>query len=126
VDLDKTFQVRSLCLYPYRGAESIYRLVYYEVLLTNPQYEWKSIDDVTRAEIKSGAVKGGSDRYDEDTLYICVRRWRTVRTLENIPTKPYATSPGAARSIFTRLTLKFCSGKRATTLSTNGSTRTNH
>ena len=79
--------MRSLCLYPYRGAESTYRLGYYEVLLTNAQYEWKSIDDVGRAEIKSGAVKGGSDRYGEDTLYICVRRWRTVRTLENIPTK---------------------------------------
>lgn len=64
----------NLCLYPYAGAESTFRYGYYEVLLTNAQYEWKSADDVTRAEIKSGAVKGGTDKDGADTLYICRKK----------------------------------------------------
>ena len=64
----------NLCLYPYAGAEGTYRYGYYQVLLTNAQYTWKSADNVTRAEIKSGAVKGGSDRDGADTLYICRKK----------------------------------------------------
>lgn len=65
---------KNLCLYPYGGAEGTYRYGYYEVLLTNAQYEWKSIDDVSRAEIKSDAVKGGTDKDGADTLYICRKK----------------------------------------------------
>jgi hypothetical protein len=65
---------KDLCLYPYGGGESTFRLGYYEVLLTNTQYEWKSADDVSRAEIRSGAVKGGSDKDGADTLYICRKK----------------------------------------------------
>ena len=65
---------KDLCLYPYAGAENTFRLGYYEVLLTNAHYEWKATDDVSRAEIKSGAVKGGSDKDGADTLYICRKK----------------------------------------------------
>lgn len=65
---------QNLCLYPYAGAEGTFRYGYYEVLLTNAQYEWKSADDVSRAEIKSGAVKGGTDKDGADTLYICRKK----------------------------------------------------
>ncbi len=65
---------KDLCLYPYAGGESTFRLGYYEVLLTNAQYEWKAMDDVSRTEIKSGAVKGGSDKDGADTLYICRKK----------------------------------------------------
>lgn len=65
---------QNLCLYPYAGAEGTFRYGYYEVLLTNAQYEWKSADDVSRAEIKGGAVKGGTDKDGADTLYICRKK----------------------------------------------------
>ena len=65
---------KGLCLYPYAGAEGTYRLGYYEVLLTNAQYQWKKMDDVSRADIKAGAIKGGSDRDGADTLYICRKK----------------------------------------------------
>src|SRR5689334_18037114 len=42
----------NLCLYPYAGAEGTFRFGYYQVLLTNAQFTWKSADNVTRAEIK--------------------------------------------------------------------------
>jgi hypothetical protein len=62
------------CLYPYGGAEGIFRLGYYQVLLTNAQYQWKAMDDISRAEIKSGAVKGGSDKDGTDILYLCRKK----------------------------------------------------
>jgi Protein of unknown function (DUF3421). len=65
---------KGLCLYPYAGAEGTFRFGYYEVLLTNAQYEWKAMEDVSRSEIKSGAVKGGSDKDGADTLYICRKK----------------------------------------------------
>ncbi|HEY0765852.1 MAG TPA: DM9 repeat-containing protein [Pyrinomonadaceae bacterium] len=65
---------KDLCLYPYGGGESTFRLGYYQVLLTNAQYQWKSTDDVSRADIRSSAIKGGSDRDGADTLYICRKK----------------------------------------------------
>ena len=65
---------KNLCLYPYAGGESTFRPGYYQVLLTNAQYQWKAEGDVTRTDIKSSAVKGGSDRDGQDTLYICRKK----------------------------------------------------
>lgn len=62
---------KKQCLAPYGGLE--YSADYYQVLLTNAQYQWKAVHNLSRAQIKSGAVKGGVDR-GNITLYVCRKK----------------------------------------------------
>ncbi|MFL6229072.1 MAG: DM9 repeat-containing protein [Pyrinomonadaceae bacterium] len=59
---------KDTCHYSYGGREHVD--THYRVLLTNTQYQWKAAVDLSRAQIKSGAVKVGID-YGHDTIYIC-------------------------------------------------------
>ena len=101
----------NLCLYPYGGSEGIFRLGYYEVLLTNAQYQWKAMDDVSRAEIKSSAVKGGSDKDGTDTLYVCRKKMNDgVHPGKYSYKNRLCYIPWGGKEYFYRTNLQFFSG----------------
>jgi len=62
---------KNLCHYPMAGGETV--VGKYQVLLTNRAYQWLKARNVTRAQIKSEAVKGGVDEGNQKNppLYIC-------------------------------------------------------
>lgn len=60
---------QNKCYSSYGGREHVDTKIY-RVLVTNVPYQWKSSDNTSRAQIKSGAVKVGIDR-GQDSIYIC-------------------------------------------------------
>ena len=65
---------KNLCHYPMAGGETV--VGKYQVLLTNSAYQWLKARNVTRAQIKNEAVKGGVDEGNQKNppLYICRKR----------------------------------------------------
>lgn len=61
---------RNACHYSAAGDEYVLQTSY-EVLLANVVYEWRSLNDISRADIKKGAVLAGTDPNTKDPLYIC-------------------------------------------------------
>ena len=65
---------KNLCHYPMAGGETVVGI--YQVLLTNRAYQWLKVRDLSRAQIKSEAVKGGVDEGNQKRppLYLCRKK----------------------------------------------------
>jgi hypothetical protein len=66
---------KNLCHYPYGGGETIVGTKF-QVLMTNVAYRWLAVHDLSPAQIKSEAVKGGVDEGSRKTppLYLCRKK----------------------------------------------------
>ena len=63
---------RNSCHYSAAGQENVIN-INYEVLLTDTGYDWRSFDELTRSEIRKGAVLSGVDPNNNDKQFMCRR-----------------------------------------------------
>lgn len=61
---------RNSCHYSAAGQEYVIQLNY-EILLSDTGYEWRSLNAISRADIKKSAVLAGTDPNTKDPLYMC-------------------------------------------------------